>query len=133
MKRPIRDSNLQLKATYKQATNAIVLDEILELDAKNKITGSYNFINEEAVFSYTYTTGTWSAAAKYNFQTDSSTYSVTKKQGKANLSASFSPRSEDATLKWAQKPYTITAKSKIGQSGVGIKGIDLMYTHTWNL
>eukprot|EP00890_Picochlorum_soloecismus_P001553 jgi/Picsp_1/2399/NSC_05860-R1_expressed protein [Chlorella variabilis] len=133
VRKSISNSQLLLKATYKTDKTSLVLDETFEINKNNKITGQYNFANEEAVFAYTYLSGDWNGTAKYNFQKDSSTYSIVKRQGKSKISVSYSPRSEDITFAWSKRPYTIRMKGSSGMSGVSLASVDLNFIHDFDV
>lgn len=134
MKKPIHGSTLHLKATIKDWAKTILLEEQFDIDGRNRVTGSYNFSNEEAIFAYTHSAGQFSYMATYNFMKDMPTLSVTKRQKSATMSASYNPKSEEATLTWSKKPYTMAWKTRIGaSSGVAIRSIDVSYLHTFDL
>jgi hypothetical protein len=126
-------SSLELKATYRQAQDALILDETWRLDANNKLVGSYNFKSEEAVFGYTYTQGDWAATGRYNFQRDATVLEVEKKQGKARLSAVYHPADGVAALNWNQKPYKATLRGTAGKGGVSAQGVIFAVTHEFEL
>lgn len=79
---------------------------------------SYNFKNEAATFTYTYTQGAWTAEGKYDFAKDAPTLSVRRKQGKHTLQAVYGLKDEAATLSWEAKPFKLAVKSKAGRGGV---------------
>lgn len=126
-------SSLELKATYLQATDSLVLNETWRLDANNKLVGSYNFKSEEAIFGYTYTKGDWAATGRYNFQKDSTVLEVEKKQGKAKLSAIYHPADGATALTWNQKPYKATLRANAGKGGVSAQGVVFAVTHEFEL
>lgn len=133
VRKSISDSQLLLKATYKTDKTSLILDETFEINKNNKITGQYNFATEEAVFAYTYSSGDWNGTAKYNFQKDSSNYTIVKKQGKSKISASYSPRSEDTTLTWSKRPYTIRMNGSVGVSGISLASVNLNFVHDFDV
>lgn len=103
----VNNSDLQLKAVYKQQGEVFILEESWRFDAKNKLSGAYNFATEEATFAYSYTHDAYTATTKYNFQSDQATLEVAKRQGKNLYTASYCPQTEAASLTWAAKPYRV--------------------------
>ena len=133
LNKPINGSNLQLKATYKQAGDVFTLEEVWRLDASNALGGVYNFATEEATFSYTHTRGPWSAGGKYNFQKDATTLEAARRAGKALLSASYALADDTATLTWAERPLRAQLKGQVGRSGVRAVQATLTVTHEFEL
>lgn len=126
-------SDVQLRAIYKQSGDVFILEEQWRLDANNKISGSYNFSNEEAEFSYTHARGDWSATSRYNFRTDATILEVNKKQGKSSLTASYNLKDEGLTMSWNVKPYKAVLKGRVGSGGVSAPQASLMITHEFDL
>lgn len=131
--KPINGSNLQLRAVYKQAGDVFILDETWKFDANNKLSGSYNFSTEEALFAYTYNKDDWSATAKYNFQKDSSAFEVSKKRGKETFAVLYIPKEETALLSWSAKPFRASLRGQAGLSGVKATQASFTVTHEFDL
>jgi hypothetical protein len=118
LNKALSGSEVQLRAVYKQAGDVFILEEQWIFDANNKLSGAYNFSNEEAIFAYTHTRDDWSATGRYNFSTDKTTLEIGKKQGKARIAAVYGVNDGAAVLTWAAKPFKASIKGNLGRGGL---------------
>lgn len=126
-------SSLNLRAIYQQSRDVFILEETWKLDPNNKLTGTYNFATEEALFGYTYTKGDWSASGRYNFSKDSVAFDVQSKQGKATFGAGYVPKDKVATLTWSAKPFRASIKGNVGKTGVSAPQAFFTVTHEFDV
>lgn len=129
LSKPINDNDLSLTATYKQQGSQFILQESWKFwDKKNKLGGSYNFANEEAIFSYDYIKDAWTLGAMYNVQKEAPTLTVSKKQGKDTVAVSMGVRDRSVAMSWNRKPFKAVVKGNVaakGKSAVGVSSVSL--------
>lgn len=133
MKKDLSGSDLELKAIYKQAGDVFILEEQWRFDENNKLSGAYNFSNEEAQFAFTHSRGPWSGTSRYNFRTEATILEISKKEGKSTLTGAYNIKDESLSLTWNKKPYKVVAKGRVGRNGVSAVQTSLSITHEFDL
>lgn len=92
--------DLNVTAIYKTSGDQFILKETWTIDKNNKVSGQYNFSNEEAVFGYDVSRSGVTVSGTYNILKESPTLAIKKNASPNTYAASFGMKDKSVALTW---------------------------------